>query len=366
MDHEKFDVDSAAEEARSIDADEQDELERPELADSKVNSSPQQKKKKSSSGRPTRPLSAYNLFYRHERTKWLEGLKSDPETMKIPPVRLIFVSEAMVDRLRHSMIIISTERTFFSHGKVRDMQKNAICKQLFTFDIRFRRHISKCWNELPESKKQKYKQEAAPYYKEFLEEKKQYKAKKSKEAIAERKLLEAAARKEMSRNSESNVVEHAARGQYETIAPSSVLNSIHPSFHHLPQNSVEIYASMMAQPQSQGIDEVLSALLGVQSRSTPPTTGVDLTHMPNTEQLLAQQPTTSAAFLEILHREQQHILMNQLLARNQPIHPQQALTSTEELQRVLDSTSNVGGYSNLDTSIAAILDLLRRSNSSGL
>ncbi|GAX28998.1 hypothetical protein FisN_1Hh004 [Fistulifera solaris] len=321
MDHEKFDVDSAAEEARSIDADEQDELERPELADSKVNSSPQQKKKKSSSGRPTRPLSAYNLFYRHERTKWLEGLKSDPETMKIPP-----------------------KERFLAMG----------------------RHISKCWNELPESKKQKYKQEAAPYYKEFLEEKKQYKAKKSKEAIAERKLLEAAARKEMSRNSESNVVEHAARGQYETIAPSSVLNSIHPSFHHLPQNSVEIYASMMAQPQSQGIDEVLSALLGVQSRSTPPTTGVDLTHMPNTEQLLAQQPTTSAAFLEILHREQQHILMNQLLARNQPIHPQQALTSTEELQRVLDSTSNVGGYSNLDTSIAAILDLLRRSNSSGL
>ncbi|GAX11627.1 hypothetical protein FisN_1Lh004 [Fistulifera solaris] len=233
------------------------------------------------------------------------------------------------------------------------------------------RRISKCWNELPESEKQKYKQEAAPYYKEFLEEKKQYKVKKSKEAIAERKLLEAAAQEEMSRNSDRNHGDHAARGQYELTTPSSVLNSIHPSLHHLPQENIGTYAPMMAQPQSQSIGEALSSLIGVQARrhmaildTTSPTIGVEVTQIPNTEQLFAQHPTTSAAFLEILHREQQHILMNQLLASNQQIHDHQAFASTEELQRVRNSTNyNVGGNSNLGTSIAAVLDLLRRSNS---
>jgi hypothetical protein len=176
----------------------------------------------------------------------------------------------------------------------------------------------------------------------------------------------------MSQNPGSNHGEYAAGGQYEPITTSSVLNSIHPSFHHLPQENVGIYASMAAQPQPQSVGEALSALIGVQPGrnvafldTAASTTGVDFSHNSNTEQHLAQHPITSTAFFEILHREQQHILMNKLLASNQQIQPQQQLPSSEELQRVLELTCNIGGSSNLDTSIAAILDLLRRSNSSG-
>jgi hypothetical protein len=97
MNHEKCDIDNVVEEAKSFEADEREEEEQPESANLETNSSPLQKKKKSLSGRPTRPLSAYNLFYRHERTKWLEALKADPETMKIPPVSIMFVRKALVD-----------------------------------------------------------------------------------------------------------------------------------------------------------------------------------------------------------------------------------------------------------------------------
>lgn len=47
------------------------------------------KKKSISNGKPTRPLSAYNLFYRHERTRWLEDLKHNPDTQQILPVSFI-------------------------------------------------------------------------------------------------------------------------------------------------------------------------------------------------------------------------------------------------------------------------------------
>ena len=42
--------------------------------------------KKRKSGKPTRPLSAYNLYYRDQRAMWLEALQTDPEIKKIPPV----------------------------------------------------------------------------------------------------------------------------------------------------------------------------------------------------------------------------------------------------------------------------------------
>lgn len=356
-------------------------------------------KKKNSNGKPTRPLSAYNLFYRYERTRWLEDLQTNPDTQKIPPVShfLVKLLVAGYDRNWVSTTLSKlTERKIFSHGEVSKANESYRYDRLhsqFANNDHFRRHISKRWNELPESEKEKYKKEAAPYYTEFLEEKKRYKAKRSKEGAEERKYLEEAAQKEAKRKKESHAAASTAAAEpeanchwddpYGSFNHSTVASGIiHPLSHGDLHGDTGVYASMMLDQQRQAAEAQRELLGLMQPRDSldafinaASLNSLNLPHYAHMQQQTHDRSSTDA-ILQVLLREQQHILANRLLAESQQgLQQQQGIASmasgdqgapsTQELHRLLALTRDTAENPSHDAALAAFLGLLRRDNAPG-